>query len=53
MRNTSRRKRPDSGVVTDDSGRVTGDSGQGWKSVTINRNGRSRHSGIVDHDRPE
>jgi hypothetical protein len=36
-----------------DSGVVTGDSGQYEKSVTIDRNARSRQIRIVGHDPPE
>jgi hypothetical protein len=43
----------DSGIVTEDSGIVTGDSGQGRKSVTFDRNWRSRWTGMAGHDRPE
>jgi hypothetical protein len=32
---------------------VTTDSGQGLKSVTIDRNARSRCAGMAGHDRPE
>ena len=43
----------DSGIVTADSGIVTADSGRGLKSVTIDRNERSRCPGMTGHDRPE
>jgi hypothetical protein len=42
-----------SGIVTADSGIVTADSGRQPKSVTIDRNGRSRWTGLTGHDRPE
>ncbi|MEC5213643.1 hypothetical protein RCH06_002196, partial [Polaromonas sp. CG_9.5] len=42
-----------SGAMTIDSGLVTGRSGQGTKSVTINRNQRSRQTRIAGHDVPE
>jgi hypothetical protein len=39
--------------VTGDSGIVTGDSGKYPKSVTFDRNERSRWTGIIGHDDPE
>ena len=42
-----------SGIVTADSGIVTADSGQRRKSVTMDRNGRSRWTGMTGHDGPE
>ncbi|MEC5215028.1 hypothetical protein RCH06_003605 [Polaromonas sp. CG_9.5] len=39
--------------MTIDSGLVTGHCGQGKKSVTIDRNQRSRQTRIAGHDPPE
>ena len=43
----------DSGVVNADSGSVNTDSGNCRKVFTIDRNERSRFSGICVHDKPE
>ena len=42
-----------SGVVNTDSGIVNGDSGNCRKVFTIDRNERSRFSGITVHDKPK